>query len=214
MFAKSWALCNTLPPCSALSCPEGLTVVFMESRLTEQIADSHLYIWLVVQCTVYRIVVHRFYWCHILHSSRQDLGVRCLGSLSCVLPYSQGCGSAFIFCGSGSSISSQCGSGSSWNKFVKNYLPYEEFSGVKRRQKWPKSIKTLELVQIYCKNVIKCQLSSISLHFSVFSLNVSLLDPDPHSGGKMNADPDRIHSPYSLFSAHTICRSEVNSGHV
>ena len=61
-----------------------------------------------------------------------------------------------------------------------------------------KSIKkTIELVQIYCQNCKKVRIITIpiSLHFSVFSLNFSLLEPyihilnaDPDPGGKMKAD--------------------------
>ena len=68
----------------------------------------------------------------------------------------QGCGSAFIFCGSGSSCSSQCGSGSSCffnaypdpalTKFVMNYLPYEDFLELKKTKQIAEKLKTMELV--------------------------------------------------------------------
>ena len=74
----------------------------------------------------------------------------------------QDCGSAFIFCGSGSgsSCSSQCGSGSGcFFKMRIRAVPYEEFYGVKKTKKIAQSKKIMEFFQIYL------QLRPISLPF-------------------------------------------------
>ena len=86
----------------------------------------------------------------------------------------QGCGSALIFCRSGSSFFSQCKSGSSLYKYVKYYLmkSFLELSNTKKLSKYKKYGACL----IDCKKCNKSQLSPIFLHF-----------PDP--GGKMIADP-------------------------
>ena len=66
-------------------------------------------------------------------------------SLKWKIGYRQGCGSAFFFWGSGSSCSSQCGSGSSLTKFVTNYF----MKCGKRQKRLPKSYTyTMEFVHI------------------------------------------------------------------
>ena len=66
-----------------------------------------------------------------------------------------------------------CGSKSSLNKIVKNYLMknFLELEPLKEIDQKYKNHGVM--VQIYCKIVIKCQISLISLYFSVFSLNSS-----------------------------------------
>ena len=71
-------------------------------------------------------------------------------------------------------------------KCVINQLTYEIFSGVEKdKLRAPKSfLKNMELVQIYLICLIKLQILSISLHFSVFSSNFSLLDPHIEGGSR------------------------------
>ena len=91
----------------------------------------------------------------------------------------QGCGSTFIFCGMGSSCSSQCREGfssflnadlelTSFTKFVKYYLI--------KSWKWQKNIadklKAMELIQIYLIFKNKITITKISLHFFRFFLKI------------------------------------------
>ena len=66
---------------------------------------------------------------------------------------------------------------------------YEEFSLVVKHKRLLKSIKTINLVQIYFEKFNKLAVITNFLAFFQFLFeNFSLLDPDP--GGKRNADPD------------------------
>ena len=59
----------------------------------------------------------------------------------------------------------------------------KRFLELKKTKKNSQKYKTTELVQIYCQNfnkIIAIRISSISLHFSAFSINFFLMDPDQH----------------------------------
>ena len=90
----------------------------------------------------------------------------------------QGCGSAFIFCGFGSSSFSDCGFGSSCFKIADPDLaqickqkPYEEFSIVVKNIKDCSKVRNSEIKQIYFQKFNKLAVITnltISLHFYVF----------------------------------------------
>ena len=79
----------------------------------------------------------------------------------------QGCGSAFILCGSGSSSFSECGSGSSLTKFEEK-KSWIVFLSCKKHKRLLKSKKQWSLCKFTFKNFIKLQLLAISLHFFSF----------------------------------------------
>ena len=117
----------------------------------------------------------------------------------------QGCGSAFIFCESGSSSFSKCGSGSSCLKMrIRIQLPKNAdpdpaqtnkikitllrvFFSCKRHKRLLKSKKQRRFANLL-KNLNKLAVIINFLAFFLFLFEkFSLLDPDP--GVKMNADP-------------------------
>ena len=78
-------------------------------------------------------------------------------------------------------------------------------------------LKNSDLVEIYCTilNKIPCVIN-VYLFFPVFSLNFSLLDPDPYSGGKINADPDPQPYKYGfiIHNSNIIVHKKCNrAGH-
>ena len=113
----------------------------------------------------------------------------------------QGCGSAFISCGSRSSCSPQFRSGSSCFfsdpdpalKMCKQLL-YEEYSEVEKTKKIAQN-KTRELVQIYLLIKLHFLPVSISLHFFCFFLKSFPPGSGIQEGNRMLI---RIHSPASL----------------